>query len=40
MRVGEDPAKKYIVPAVKSEVPYLDFSPLAKCIGKIEKECG
>ncbi len=29
---GEDPTKKYILPSVKSEVPYLDFSPLQNAI--------
>ena len=27
-KAGEDPAKGYVLPAVKSPVPYLDFSPL------------
>ena len=35
--VGGDPAKKYIVPALKSEVPYLDFSPLQNALEKLKK---
>jgi N-acetylated-alpha-linked acidic dipeptidase len=35
--VGEDPTKKYIVPVVKSEVPYLDFSSLQNALEKLKK---
>lgn len=35
--VGEDPTKKYIVPVVKSEVPYLDFSPLQNALEGLKK---
>jgi len=27
-KVGEDPTRGYVLPAVKSQVPFLDFSPL------------
>ena len=33
---GEDPTKTYIVPLVKTEVPYLDFSPLQNAIQQLE----
>ncbi len=36
-KVGEDPTKKYIVPAAKSEVPYLDFSPLQNALQQLKK---
>jgi N-acetylated-alpha-linked acidic dipeptidase len=32
---GEDPTKKYILPSIKSEVPYLDFSPLQNAITRL-----
>jgi N-acetylated-alpha-linked acidic dipeptidase len=35
--VGEDPTKGYILPAVKPEVPYLDFSPLQNALQQLEK---
>lgn len=35
--VGEDPAKKLISPVVKSEVPYLDFSPLQNALEALKK---
>ena len=35
--MGEDPTKKYIVPAAKSEVPYLDFSPLQNALQQLKK---
>jgi N-acetylated-alpha-linked acidic dipeptidase len=31
-RIGQDPTKGYLVPIVKPEVPYLDFSPLQNAI--------
>lgn len=34
--VGEDPTKGYIVPFVKPEVPYLDFSPLQNALQQLE----
>jgi N-acetylated-alpha-linked acidic dipeptidase len=33
--MGEDPTKRYQLPAVKSEVPYLDFSPLQNAITRL-----
>ena len=35
--VGEDPTKGYKVPLIKSEVPYLDFSPLQNALQQLEK---
>ena len=35
--VGEDPTKKYIMPVVKAEAPYLDFSPLQNAIEDLKK---
>jgi N-acetylated-alpha-linked acidic dipeptidase len=35
--VGEDPTKKYVVPAIKSAVPYLDFSPLQNALEQLKK---
>src|SRR6185437_9675780 len=35
--VGEDPTKKFISPAVKAEVPYLDFSPLQNALEDLRK---
>ena len=32
---GEDPTKKYLLPSIKSEVPYLDFSPLQNAINRL-----
>ena len=34
---GEDPTKKLIIPGVKSEVPYLDFSPLQNALGILKQ---
>ena len=34
--VGEDPAKRFVIPSVKSEVPYLDFSPLQNALHQLE----
>jgi N-acetylated-alpha-linked acidic dipeptidase len=34
---GEDPTKGYIVPNIKPEVPYLDFSPLQNALLQLEK---
>ena len=36
-KVGEDPTKHYVVPAPKSEVPYLDFSPLQNALASLQK---
>lgn len=33
--MGEDPTKKYTLPSVKSDVPYLDFSPLQNAITRL-----
>lgn len=33
--MGEDPTKKYILPLVKPEVPYLDFSPMQNAITQL-----
>jgi N-acetylated-alpha-linked acidic dipeptidase len=33
--LGEDPTKGYLVPLVKSEVPYLDFSPLQNALKQL-----
>ena len=35
--VGEDPTKKFVVPVAKSEVPYLDFSPLQNALAELKK---
>ncbi len=35
--VGEDPTKGYILPEIKPEVPFLDFSPLQNALREIEK---
>ena len=35
--IGEDPTKKLINPVVKSEVPYLDFSPLQNALEALKK---
>ncbi len=35
--VGEDPTKKYVLPVVKSDVPYLDFSPLENALANLKK---
>lgn len=35
--VGEDPTKKFITPVIKSEVPYLDFSPLQNALEVLKK---
>jgi N-acetylated-alpha-linked acidic dipeptidase len=35
--VGEDPAKRYILPIQKGEVPYLDFSPLQNALNVLGK---
>ena len=34
---GEDPTKGFVVPLVKPEVPYLDFSPLQNAVQQLEK---
>jgi N-acetylated-alpha-linked acidic dipeptidase len=34
---GEDPTKGFVVPLVKPEVPYLDFSPLQNALQQLEK---
>jgi N-acetylated-alpha-linked acidic dipeptidase len=34
--VGDDPAKKYIVPMVKPVVPFLDFSPLQNAMQQLK----
>ena len=34
---GEDPTKNYVIPAVKSEVPYLDFSPLQNALVRLKE---
>ena len=36
-KVGEDPTKKFTIPEVKSEVPYLDFSPLQNALLELKK---
>jgi N-acetylated-alpha-linked acidic dipeptidase len=36
-KVGEDPTKKFIAPAAKEEVPYLDFSPLQNALADLKK---
>lgn len=36
-KTGEDPTKKYIAPVAKSEVPYLDFSPLQNALEKLKR---
>lgn len=36
-KIGEDPAKNFISPTVKSEVPYLDFSPLQNALVELKK---
>ena len=35
--IGEDPTKRYIIPVVKSEVPYLDFSSLQNALEALKK---
>ncbi|HVZ96867.1 MAG TPA: transferrin receptor-like dimerization domain-containing protein [Chitinophagaceae bacterium] len=35
--IGEDPTKHFIAPAVKSSVPYLDFSPLQNALQELKK---
>ncbi|MEO8416637.1 MAG: transferrin receptor-like dimerization domain-containing protein, partial [Ginsengibacter sp.] len=35
--LGEDPTKKLVNPEVKSEVPYLDFSPLQNALEALKK---
>ncbi len=34
--VGEDPTKKYVAPVIKTEVPYLDFSPLQNALENLK----
>jgi N-acetylated-alpha-linked acidic dipeptidase len=34
-RVGEDPTKGLIMPQIKSEIPYLDFSPLQNALHEL-----
>ncbi|KAA9039537.1 M28 family peptidase [Ginsengibacter hankyongi] len=36
-KVGEDPTKKYNIPVAKSEVPFLDFSPLQNALTQLKK---
>jgi len=36
-KIGEDPTKKLVSPATKSEVPYLDFSPLQNGLVELKK---
>jgi N-acetylated-alpha-linked acidic dipeptidase len=36
-KTGEDPTKKFISPVAKSEVPYLDFSPLQNALVALKK---
>lgn len=36
-KIGEDPTKKYTVPVAKSEVPFLDFSPLQNALEQLKK---
>jgi N-acetylated-alpha-linked acidic dipeptidase len=36
-QAGDDPTKKYNVPPLKTEVPYLDFSPLQNALHQLEK---
>ncbi|MDQ2752235.1 MAG: M28 family peptidase, partial [Bacteroidota bacterium] len=36
-KVGEDPTKKFIAPLAKSDVPYLDFSPLQNALEQLKK---
>jgi len=36
-KVGKDPTKKFIGPDVKSDVPYLDFSPLQNALVDLKK---
>jgi N-acetylated-alpha-linked acidic dipeptidase len=38
--VGEDPSKGYKIPAVKPDVPYLDFSPLQNALQQLENVTG
>lgn len=35
--LGEDPTKKLVPPVTKSEVPYLDFSPLQNALESLKK---
>ena len=36
-KVGEDPTKNYIAPVAKSEVPFLNFSPLENALADLKK---
>jgi N-acetylated-alpha-linked acidic dipeptidase len=36
-KAGEDPTKTFITPEVKSDVPYLDFSPLQNALVLLRK---
>ncbi len=36
-QAGDDPTKRYNVPLLKTEVPYLDFSPLQNALHQLEK---
>ena len=36
-KVGKDPTKKFISPEIKSDVPYLDFSPLQNALVDLKK---
>ncbi|MGN6619161.1 MAG: M28 family metallopeptidase [Ilyomonas sp.] len=35
--LASDPTKKFVVPAVKEDVPYLDFSPLQNALAHLKK---
>ncbi len=35
-KVGEDPTMGYVLPTVKSEVPFLDFSPLQNAVQQLK----
>jgi N-acetylated-alpha-linked acidic dipeptidase len=35
-KVGEDPTKKYLMPVVKPDVPFLDFSPLQNALAQLK----
>jgi N-acetylated-alpha-linked acidic dipeptidase len=38
--VGEDPLKRHVIPLPKTEVPYLDFSPLLNALQLLGKSVG
>jgi len=35
-KIGEDPTKGYVLPAIKPEVPFLDFSPLQNAVKQLK----